>query len=308
LGCIPTGCSNTTSRRYYSVAVRNLTSPDIDVVSNGSQTAGGLETSRDGNIFFSGSSGSGSSRNFWFCRGNAGGGTTHVRTFVVRVRGTATTTTTTPAPNGPTQFSGSPGGTTFVNRNGARILTATGGGGGGFNSNTRVPGGGGSPGGLSGTSQGGGGGSGKVSGGSNSSGSGRAGGTGEGFGGTTNSGGSAAGSQGGSGGQYGGGGGAGSSANGLGGNGGGGAVRFSWTAPAAASFTYNQVVTQIFSAFWQKGNRGPIVSEVQTWVNNFKNNPTTYPDLSSLFNAITVTNLGPTPPVDNCDVEIPRFP
>lgn len=309
IGCIPTGCSNTTSRRYYSVAVRNLTNVSIDFVSNSNTTAGGLDTSRDGAIFFAGSSGSGSNKNFWFCRGNAGGGTTHVRTFVIRVRGTFTTTTTTPAPNGPTQFSGSPGGTTSVRRNNVTILTAGGGGGGGWNSNTRIPGSGGSPGGGSGTTAGGGGGSGKVSGGTNSSGSRNVGGTGEGFGGTTNAGQNTFSSQGGAGGQYGGGGGAGNGADGRGGNGGGGAVRFSWTAPAAQTFTYNQVVTQIFSAFWQKGNRGPTIAEVQVWVNNFKNNPTTYPDLSSLFNAIAVQNLGITiPPVDNCGNAIPRFP
>jgi hypothetical protein len=308
-GCIPSGCSNTTSRRYYSVAVRNLTSPSIDFVSNSSVTAGGLDTSRDGDIFFSGSSGSGSSRNFWFCRGNAGGGTTHVRSFVIRVRGTITTTT--PGVNGPNSFGGDNGGTTTVRQNTTTILTATGGRGGSWNgttSSSRVPGAGGSPGGGTATASGGGG-SGKVNGGTNSAGTSRAGGTGEGFGGTTNSGGSAAGSQGGSGGQYGGGGGPGNTAGGSGGNGSSGAVRFSWTAPAAQTFTYNQVVTQIFSAFWSKGNRGPQASEVQTWINNFKNNPTTYPDLSSLFNAITVPNIGITiPPVDNCGDAIPRFP
>ena len=306
--CVPGGCSNTTDRRYYSIAVRNLTNPRIDYAGNLSQTTAGGQTSpQDKPITFAGESGSGSNKNFWFCRTTDLAGTTHVRTFNVRVRGTATTTT--PGGNGPTSFSGNNGTATFVNRNGTRILTANAGGGGGWNSNTRVPGSGGSPGGGAASSNGGGGGSGKVSGGTNPNGTSRSGGTGDGFNGTTNAGGSAPTSNGGQGGQFGGGGGAGNTQNGQGGNGSSGAVRFSWTAPPAGTFTYNQVVTQIFSAFWQKGNRGPQASEVQTWINNFKDSPTTYPDLSSLFNAITVPNIGITiPPVDNCGDAIPRFP
>lgn len=312
---VPTDCKADKGRRYYSIRVNNnISNQSCTWKSNSDFTAGGLDTSKLGSITLKQQlKDTNGEFLFWFCRNDTNNkGTTHVREFVVRVKGTRQKTTTTTT-TGTTNFGGANGGTTRVTDPSRRVVaSAAGGTGGGWNSTTRVPGSGGSPNGGNASTTAGGGGSGKLDGRTNSAGSSLTGGTGEQFGGSTSAGSGPSGSgcsrSGGSGGAYGAGGGGGNGADGGGGNGASGAVRFSWVAPATQSFTYSQVVTEIFSAFWSKGSRGPTLNEIQTWVNNFKNSASTYPDLASLSNAITVQNLGPTPPVDNCGDAIPRFP
>jgi hypothetical protein len=60
-------------------------------------------------------------------------------------------------------------------------------------------------------------------------------------------------------------------------------------------------------AYWDKLNRAPSVSEIQTWVNNFKNSPSTYPNAASIYNAINGTRFSGTL-LDNCGQTFPRFP
>lgn len=305
--------SGNTSERFYTITANDFgfgtSNASYSITSFTRSTAGGTP---DNGIRIAGTELTSSNRfRVWFCRSASNPtnpGNTFVSGFSWRATGSVTTTSTTTTPG----TAAGPGGSTSVTYNGQTLLNLTGGASGRWTGTTRIPGAGGGNGGSA-TTSGGGGGAGNFSGGANAAGNGGQGGTG-----TTLSGGTATGANssgsgcsiaGGNGGAFGAGGGAATGTNSSGGSGAAGAVRFSWTAPAAASVTYSQLVTQIFSAFWQKGSRGPTVAEVQTWVNNFKNNPTTYPDLSSIFNAITVGNLGITiPPVDNCGNAIPRFP
>lgn len=111
---------------------------------------------------------------------------------------------------------------------------------------------------------------------------------------------------GGRGGNYGGGGGGGAQGA-SGGNGANGRARITYSVPAPPSETYFNLCREIMRAYWDKLNRAPSVSEIQTWVNNFKNNPTTYPNASSIYNAINGTRFSGTL-LDNCGQTFPRFP
>ncbi len=112
--------------------------------------------------------------------------------------------------------------------------------------------------------------------------------------------------QGGRGGNFGGGGGGGAQGA-SGGNGAPGRARITYSVPAPPTETYFNLCREIMRAYWDKLNRAPSVSEIQTWVNNFKNNPTTYPNASSIYNAINGTRFSGTL-LDNCGQTFPRFP
>jgi hypothetical protein len=103
---------------------------------------------------------------------------------------------------------------------------------------------------------------------------------------------------------YGGGGGGGAQAK-VGGTAAAGRVRIRYSSsfPQVSYFT---LCTQIMRAYWDKLNRPPTVSEIQTWVNNFKNNPATYPTAASIYNAISGTRG--VSPLDNCGNTFPRYP
>lgn len=201
------------------------------------------------------------------------------------------------------------------------VLTASGGGGGIWSGNNRIiyPGGTGSTSllqqfgtssGGTGTTSGGGGGAGKIGGGTANSGQTYQGGRGSNLDGTTNPGSTATGSgcaiNGGDGGSYGAGGGAGAGSSGSGGRGGNGAVRIEWQAEPLPTYTYAQLITEIFRGYRDKQNRGPFMSEISTWVTNFKINPTFYKTPSDIYNAIP-SSPGPFP-VDNCGLTIPVYP
>lgn len=306
-----TTCSATTSGRYYEAQVPSgFTNGSISITLppvKRTATDGGI----DNGIFVTKAEVSFSGRiRVWFCRGQSNPtnkGTTFVQSWSWTLTGNQSSSTTTTTPG----TAALPGGSTSVTINGSQVVNLTGGASGRWQGTTRIQGLGGNNGGSA--SNGGGGGAGNLSG----SGSAPTGGSGQGGSGTTFSGTSSGSGQsgggcsisGGSGGGFGGGGGAGTGTGASGGRGADGAVRFSWTAPAAQSVSYSQLVTEIFNAYWNKGGRAPTASEIRTEVEKFKSQPTTYPTLSSLSNSIVVQNIGINiPPVDNCGTAIPRFP
>lgn len=109
---------------------------------------------------------------------------------------------------------------------------------------------------------------------------------------------------GGNGGAYGGGGG-GASETGTGGSGGSGRARITYSVSLPTE-TYFNLCREIMRGYWDKLNRPPSVSEIQSWVNNFKNNPNTYPNATSIYNAIQGTRSDTI--LDNCGQAFPRYP
>jgi hypothetical protein len=298
-------CTNTTSKRYYEVRLNQpLSNSNLSVTSVQPFTAGGRFDSgiRVTRI----EKRSDSTWRVWFCRSSfprdINNGNTLVSGFNWQATGTTTSSSTNPG------SPSSPGGATTVRFNGSTVLTANGGQQARF-IGQRLPGAGGSPNGGTGST--GGGGAGSFGGGSFPGGQQYQGGSGNNLTGGSNpgafGGGGGCNIAGGSGGLYGGGGGA-AAGGGRGGNGSPGGVRFSWEATSGGSFTYAQVVAEIFRAYRDKGSRGPTINEIQFWVTEFRTKPLVFPQLSGLFNAIQPAFVGATPIKDNCGDDIPLPP
>ena len=110
---------------------------------------------------------------------------------------------------------------------------------------------------------------------------------------------------GGDGGNYGGGGGGGAQGA-RGGRGGNGRARITYSVSIPTE-SYSNLCREIMRGYWDKLNRAPSVSEIQTWVNAFKNNPGAYPNATSIYNAISGSRFFGTLR-DNCGNVFPRFP
>lgn len=105
---------------------------------------------------------------------------------------------------------------------------------------------------------------------------------------------------------FGGGGSGGGCGNG-GGRGGDGRGRIEWTI-SYARYSKISVAKKINQAYWDDINRAATGDEMKTWYNRFKNEPSNYPTLDTLYNRIKQNISGRVSnPRDNCGGSFPKW-